>query len=49
MRHLLDIQSLSQEEISEILGLAENLKEILIRPIPKVPNSERQIGFTFVL
>ncbi|BAU23463.1 aspartate carbamoyltransferase [Caldimicrobium thiodismutans] len=37
MRHLLDIQSLSQEEISEILRLAENLKEILIRPIPKVP------------
>ncbi|MCS7199425.1 MAG: aspartate carbamoyltransferase catalytic subunit [Caldimicrobium sp.] len=37
MRHLLDIQSLSSEEIAEILKLAENLKEILYRAIPKVP------------
>lgn len=37
MRHLLDINSLSPEEIAEILHLAENLKEILDRPIPKVP------------
>lgn len=37
MRHLLDIYSLSTETIDEILKLAENLKEILKRPIPKVP------------
>jgi len=37
MRHLLDIYSLSAEEIKELLDLAENLKEILERPIPKVP------------
>jgi len=37
MRHLLDIYSLSAQEIKELLDLAENLKEILARPIPKVP------------
>ncbi|MGB9761283.1 MAG: aspartate carbamoyltransferase catalytic subunit [Caldimicrobium thiodismutans] len=37
MKHLLDIYSLSSETIKEILDLAENLKEILERPIPKVP------------
>ncbi|MCS7149761.1 MAG: aspartate carbamoyltransferase catalytic subunit [Caldimicrobium sp.] len=37
MRHLLDIQSLSSEEIHGLLNLAENVKEILYRPIPKVP------------
>lgn len=36
-KHLLDIASLSKEEIEDILNLAENLKEILYRPIPKVP------------
>ncbi len=37
MKHLIDIYSLSREEIEEYLVLAENLKEILFRPIPKVP------------
>ncbi len=37
MRHLLDIYSLSKEEIESLLLSAENLKEILERPIPKVP------------
>ena len=37
MKSLLDIYSLSFSEIEEILILAENLKEILGRPIPKVP------------
>ncbi|MFN3568603.1 MAG: aspartate carbamoyltransferase, partial [Caldimicrobium sp.] len=37
MRHLLDIYSLSPEEIKNLLDFAENLKEILSRPIPKVP------------
>ncbi len=36
-KHLLDIASLSKEEIEEYLVLGENLKEILHRPIPKVP------------
>ncbi|PMP97059.1 MAG: aspartate carbamoyltransferase [Thermodesulfobacterium geofontis] len=36
-KHLLDIASLSKEEIEDLLNLAENLKEILYRPIPKVP------------
>jgi len=36
-KHLLDIASLSKEEIEDFLNLAENLKEILYRPIPKVP------------
>lgn len=36
-KHLLDIASLSKEEIEDILNLAKNLKEILYRPIPKVP------------
>ena len=35
--HLLDIASLTPEDISFILDTAENLKEILSRPIPKVP------------
>jgi aspartate carbamoyltransferase catalytic subunit len=37
MKHLVDIYSLSREELEEYLTLAENLKEILFRPIPKVP------------
>lgn len=37
MRHLLDIYHLNREDIEEILLLAENLREILHRPIPKVP------------
>lgn len=37
MKHILDIESLSKEEIEDLLVLAENLKEILSRPIPKVP------------
>ncbi|MFN4196664.1 MAG: aspartate carbamoyltransferase catalytic subunit [Caldimicrobium sp.] len=37
MRDLLDIYSLSSEEIKDLLDFAENLKEILTRPIPKVP------------
>jgi aspartate carbamoyltransferase catalytic subunit len=36
-RHLLDIASLSKNQIEEILDLAIKLKEILYRPIPKVP------------
>ena len=36
-RHILDISALSAEDISYILDTAENLKEILTRPIPKVP------------
>ncbi len=37
MTHLLDIHSLSPQEIEHYLTLAENLKEVLHRPIPKVP------------
>ena len=37
MKHLLDIKSLSKEEIVHLLNLADNIKEILYRPIPKVP------------
>ncbi len=36
-RHLLDIASLSAEDIDYILRTAQNLKEVLSRPIPKVP------------
>ncbi len=36
-RHILDISALSKEDISYVLDTAENLKEILSRPIPKVP------------
>jgi len=36
-RHLLDLATLSADEILYILHTAENLKEILSRPIPKVP------------
>ncbi len=36
-RHLLDITSLSREDIVTILNLAEQLKEISKRPIKKVP------------
>ncbi len=36
-RHVLDISSLSVEDILYVLDLAESLKEILKRPIPKVP------------
>jgi len=37
LRHLLDIASLSKEEIEFFLNLASSLKEVLHRPIPKVP------------
>lgn len=37
MKNLLDIYSLSASQINEIIELAETLKEILKRPIPKVP------------
>ena len=36
-KHLLGIESLDAEEITLILDQAENFKEILGRPIPKVP------------
>jgi aspartate carbamoyltransferase catalytic subunit len=36
-RHLLDIESLSREDILTILNLAERFKEISERPIKKVP------------
>ncbi len=36
-RHILDISALTPEDISYILKTAANLKEILSRPIPKVP------------
>jgi len=36
-KHLLGIEDLSREEIELILEQAENFKEILKRPIPKVP------------
>ncbi|NPA49097.1 MAG: aspartate carbamoyltransferase catalytic subunit [Thermodesulfobacteria bacterium] len=36
-RHILDISAFTPEDISYILNTAENLKEILSRPIPKVP------------
>lgn len=36
-RHILDISALSAEDINHILNTAENLKEVLSRPIPKVP------------
>ncbi len=36
-RHLLEIRPLSEEDIWTILKTARNLKEVLKRPIPKVP------------
>jgi aspartate carbamoyltransferase catalytic subunit len=36
-KHLLGIEELSREEISLILDTAEGFKEVLARPIPKVP------------
>ncbi|AIH04533.1 aspartate carbamoyltransferase catalytic subunit [Thermodesulfobacterium commune] len=36
-QHVLDIASLSSEEINSFLELGEALKEVLKRPIPKVP------------
>ncbi len=36
-KHLLEIGPLSQEDIWTVLNTARNLKEILKRPIPKVP------------
>jgi aspartate carbamoyltransferase catalytic subunit len=36
-KHLLDIESLTEEEITIILDQAEGFKEVLERPIPKVP------------
>ncbi len=47
-KDLLDIESLSKEEILLFLNLAENLKEVLQRPIPKVPTLRgRLIVFLF--
>ncbi|NPA39874.1 MAG: aspartate carbamoyltransferase catalytic subunit [Thermodesulfobacteria bacterium] len=37
LKHLLDIESLSKEEINFLINLAIGLKEVLYRPIPKVP------------
>lgn len=36
-RHLLDITSLTPDDIVSVLDLADSLKEVLRRPIPKVP------------
>ncbi len=36
-RHLLGLEGFSKEEISYILDTAESFKEVLSRPIPKVP------------
>ena len=36
-KHILDMESLSIEEIEQILDTADNLKEISERPIKKVP------------
>ncbi|MFH1877784.1 MAG: aspartate carbamoyltransferase catalytic subunit [Candidatus Omnitrophota bacterium] len=36
-KHLLGIEELTKEEITLILDQAENFKEVLARPIPKVP------------
>lgn len=36
-RHLLDLRELTEEEIRTILDQAQAFKEVLIRPIPKVP------------
>ncbi len=36
-RHLLGLEGLTKEEISYILDTAESFKEVLSRPIPKVP------------
>ena len=37
MRHLLGIKDLSPADIQELLGLAVNFKEVLARPVKKVP------------
>ena len=37
LKHLLDIYSLEKNQIEYILSLGQELKEILYRPIPKVP------------
>ncbi len=37
MRHLLGIKDLSLADIQELLGLAVNFKEVLARPVKKVP------------
>ncbi|RKZ18271.1 aspartate carbamoyltransferase [bacterium] len=36
-RHLLDLESYSAEDITEILDTAESFRQVLERPIPKVP------------
>jgi aspartate carbamoyltransferase catalytic subunit len=36
-RHLLGLEELSREEILEVLGLATSMKEVLRRPLKKVP------------
>ncbi len=36
-KHILDIESLSKEEISHILKTAKPMKEVLLRPIKKLP------------
>lgn len=36
-RHLLDLEELSAEEIGTVLDTAESMKEVLARPIKKVP------------
>lgn len=45
-KHILDVESLSPEEITAILDTAENMKEISERPIKKVPTLR---GKTIVL
>ena len=42
-KHILDIASLAPEEITFILDTAEALKEVLERPIPKVPTLRGKI------
>lgn len=37
-RHLLGLEDLSREEILEILDLAISMKEVLQRPLKKVPS-----------
>ena len=38
MKHLLGIQEISAVEITELLGLAARFKEVLARPVKKVPS-----------
>ena len=48
-KHVLDLDDFSPEEISQILGTADVLSEVLSRPISKVPTLRGKTVLTFFL